>query len=149
LIFYTILYRIRAEILSGKHQSHDYRRRIFMLSEEARKIFLAGLGAVAVTAEKSKQLVDELVKKGELTMEQGKVLNEELRHNVAQKVKEHVTVNVTGPCDVESVKAAIGKMSPEELKEIKAKIAKAESSSAAQKAPAAEDAAGNQEDAGK
>ncbi len=83
-------------------------------------------GPWLVTAEKSKQIVDELVKKGELTIEQGKVLNEELRHNVAEKVKEHVTVNVTSPCDVESVKAAIDKMSPEELAEIKAKIAQAE-----------------------
>ncbi len=106
-----------------------------MLSEEAKKIFLAGLGAAAVTAEKSKQIIDELVKKGELTLEQGKVLNEELRHNVAEKVKEHVTVNVTSPCDAEAVKAAIGKMSPEELAEIKAKIAEAEKA-AAGKAPA-------------
>ena len=105
-----------------------------MLSEEAKKIFLAGLGAVAITAEKSKQIVDELVKKGELTVEQGKVLHEELRHNVAKKVKEHVTVNVTSPCGVEDVKEAIEKMSPEELAEIKAKIAQAENAGGSENA---------------
>lgn len=120
-----------------------------MLSEEAKKIFLAGLGAAAVTAEKSKQIVDELVKKGELTLEQGKVLNEELRHNVAEKVKEHVTVNVTSPCDTESIKAAIEKMSPEELADIRAKLAQAEKDSAAKNASAEHAAGVNSENAGK
>lgn len=52
------------------------------LSESMKKIILAGIGAVAVSTEKSKDVLDELVKKGELTVEQGKVLNEELKHNV-------------------------------------------------------------------
>lgn len=51
-----------------------------LLSDGMKKIMLAGIGAVAVTAEKSKELIDELVAKGELTVEQGKVLNEELKH---------------------------------------------------------------------
>lgn len=107
-----------------------------MLSEEAKKIFLAGLGAAAVTAEKSKQIVDELVRKGELTLEQGKVMNEELRHNVAEKVKEHVTVNITPPCGVENVKTAIGGMSPEELAQVRAALEQAEK--AARPAPPAD-----------
>jgi polyhydroxyalkanoate synthesis regulator phasin len=49
------------------------------MSDTARKIFLAGVGAVAVTAEKSAQVVDDLVKRGEITVEQGKGLNEELK----------------------------------------------------------------------
>lgn len=44
------------------------------LGENLKKVMLAGVGAVAVTAEKSKELLDEMVKKGELTVEQGKVL---------------------------------------------------------------------------
>ena len=58
------------------------------LSEGLKTIFLAGVGAVAVTAEKSKEIIDDLVKKGELTMEQGKVLNEELKRDIKEKVKE-------------------------------------------------------------
>lgn len=111
-----------------------------MMSEEVKKIFLAGLGAAAVTAEKSKQIVDELVKKGELTIEQGKNLNEELKHNVSEKVREHVTVNVTRPCDAQSVAEAVAKMSPEELAKVKEEIARRES---------AEAQAGAPEDAGK
>ena len=48
------------------------------LSEGLKKILLAGIGTVAVTAEKSKDVLDEMVKRGELTVEQGKVLNKEI-----------------------------------------------------------------------
>ena len=43
------------------------------LGTEVKKIFLAGIGAIAVTAEKSAEIVDGLVKKGEITVEQGKI----------------------------------------------------------------------------
>lgn len=67
------------------------------LSEGLKTIFLAGVGAVAVTAEKSKEIIDDLVKKGELTMEQGKVLNEELKHSVKEAIRDNVTVHVVKP----------------------------------------------------
>jgi hypothetical protein len=40
-----------------------------------KNIFLAGIGAMAITGEKSKELVDQLVAKGELTVDQGKQIN--------------------------------------------------------------------------
>ena len=46
-------------------------------SEDLKKVLLAGIGAVATTIEKSKDVVDELVKKGELTVEQGKALRKQ------------------------------------------------------------------------
>ena len=49
------------------------------IGEGLKKVLLMGIGAAAVTAEKSQQLVDELVKRGELTVEQGKELNQELK----------------------------------------------------------------------
>lgn len=58
------------------------------ISEMMKKIMLAGIGAVATTAEKSKELLDELVEKGELTVEQGKILNEELKHNIKETIHE-------------------------------------------------------------
>ena len=42
------------------------------LGDGIKKILLAGVGTIAVTSEKSKEILDELVKKGELTVEQGK-----------------------------------------------------------------------------
>ena len=64
------------------------------LSDGIRKLILAGIGAVAATKEKSEVILDELVKKGELTVEQGKVLNEELKHNIKEAIRENVQVNV-------------------------------------------------------
>lgn len=52
------------------------------------KAFLATVGAVAVTAEKSQQAVEELVKKGELTVQQGKALNQELTRKAKEAAAE-------------------------------------------------------------
>jgi polyhydroxyalkanoate synthesis regulator phasin len=97
-----------------------------MMSEELKKFFLAGLGAAAITAEKSKEIVDELVKKGELTLEQGKQLNEELKHDACEKVKKHVTVNVTHEVDAANISEIVSSMSSEELTKLKAEIARRE-----------------------
>ena len=64
------------------------------LTDGLKKILLAGIGTVAVTAEKSKEVLDEMVKRGELTVEQGKVLNQELKHNIKDTVKKNVNVSV-------------------------------------------------------
>ena len=98
------------------------------LSEGLKKIFLAGVGAVATTAETAKDVVDTLVKKGELTVDQGKVLNEELKQSTKTKVKEHVSVTVVK--EFKDAMAAVNHMSSEELEELKEKIAKAEAADA-------------------
>ena len=54
------------------------------LGENLRKLILAGVGVAAVTKEKGADVLNELVKKGELTIEQGKVLNEELKRTCKQ-----------------------------------------------------------------
>lgn len=98
----------------------------FDLGEELKKVVLAGIGAVATTAEKSKELVDQLVQKGELTVEQGKVMNEELKRNIQEKVKENVTVVVKEDLTADKVVEKMDKMSPEELQAIKDKLARME-----------------------
>ena len=97
------------------------------LNTELKRIFLAGVGAIAVTAEKSQQMVDELVKKGELTVEQGKVLNEELKRDVSEKVKEAVA-NIQGTEPVDKIADRVSKMSAEERALLKAKLEEAETS---------------------
>ena len=57
-----------------------------------KKAFLASVGAAATTAEVTKDILEKMIEKGERTVEQGKVLNQELKHNAKQKVKEHVSV---------------------------------------------------------
>lgn len=93
-------------------------------SDNLKKIFLAGIGAVAVTAEKSKDLLDEMVEKGELTVEQGKVLNEELKHNVKKTVKEKV--NALKPASAEELSDLLDKMTSEQIAALKEQILKKE-----------------------
>ena len=61
-----------------------------MIGDGIKKFVLMGIGAAAMTVEKSQQMVDELVKKGELTVEQGKELNQELKRNVKKTIDEAV-----------------------------------------------------------
>ena len=105
------------------------------IGENVKKLMLLGIGAVAATAEKSKELVDELVKKGELTVEQGKVLNEELKHNIKQKVKDSVNVEVVKEADTDDILNKMDDMSAEDLAAIKTKLEQL-SATAQQKAEA-------------
>jgi len=52
-------------------------RRITMI-ESLRKLGLLGIGAISITEEKIKQVVNELVEKGEMSTEEGKTLVHEL-----------------------------------------------------------------------
>ncbi|KAA8823332.1 hypothetical protein EMO92_10255 [Bifidobacterium reuteri] len=56
----------------------------FDLGDGVRKVLLAGIGALATGYEKGSAIVDDLVKKGELTVEQGKSLNTELKRKVGE-----------------------------------------------------------------
>ena len=58
------------------------------LSEDLKKAFLFGVGAIAKTNEKATELIDELVSKCAITIEQGKTLNDELKHNIQEKILE-------------------------------------------------------------
>ena len=90
------------------------------ITEGIRKIFLAGVGAVATTGEAAKSLIDTLVEKGELTVEQGKALNEELKKSAKEKMNRHVTVHVVN--EFKDVYSAVDKMSKEELESLKERL---------------------------
>ena len=94
------------------------------ISGELRKVLLAGIGAVATTAEKSKDLVDALVAKGELTVEQGKVLNEELKRNVSESIQQAKETK-TAPAS-RTVLEQMDSMTPEQLQETREKQEKLE-----------------------
>jgi polyhydroxyalkanoate synthesis regulator phasin len=50
--------------------------------DEIKNILLAGIGTAAYTYEKASETIESLVKKGQLTVEQGKELSEELKKTV-------------------------------------------------------------------
>ena len=101
------------------------------ISEDIKKIFLFGIGAVATTAEKSKELIDELVANGELTVEQGKILNEELKHNIKESFKDAAATKNENPPTADTVVENMDKMTAEEIQKIKAKIEMMEAEPAA------------------
>ena len=100
------------------------------LGDGLKKIILMGIGAAAMTAEKSQQIVDELVKKGELTVEQGKELNQELKRNVKKSIDEAAVVAKEKEAEaekkVEGLEKQIEGLSAEELEKLKEAIRKAE-----------------------
>lgn len=95
------------------------------LGVNIRKFILAGVGAAATTTEKSKDILDELVKKGELTVEQGKMLNRELKHNMKETVKDKINISMEN-CTPEELYNEIEKLTPEQLASLKAQIQKVE-----------------------
>ena len=113
------------------------------LGEGLKKILLVGIGTAAVTAEKSKEILDELVRKGELTVEQGKGLNQELKHNIKSTVKtaaDSVKENAARKNEQEELKATISKLTPEQLAAVKAQIESMQAEAAREKEEAAETA---------
>jgi polyhydroxyalkanoate synthesis regulator phasin len=84
----------------------------FDITDGFRKVFLASVGAVATTAEKSQEVIDGFVKKGELT--QGKAINEEL----TRKAKE-----VVGDTSDAALRAKMEAMTPEERADFAKKVA--------------------------
>ena len=94
------------------------------LGEDLRKLILAGVGAAAATKEKSEVIFQELVRKGELTVEQGRVLNEELKHNLREAIQENVTVNVLDMS--EDIMSSVKDMDDEQLEALKQCIRDAE-----------------------
>ena len=91
----------------------------FKFSDGIKTFFLAGVGAVALTAEKSQAIIADLVKKGELTVEQGKELNKDLQRGFKESM-EQKGVNI------DEISQKISKMSTEEIAKIKEQIAAAE-----------------------
>ncbi|MBC7088368.1 MAG: hypothetical protein H5T96_07865 [Tissierellales bacterium] len=85
-------------------------------------ILLAGIGSVAFTYEKATEIIDELVKKGELTVKQGKELNEELKRKMTKNfsrdalltkedIKEIIAeLNLATKYDIEELKTRLDKL---------------------------------------
>jgi len=91
------------------------------ISDDMKKIFLAGLGAMVTTAEKSKEIVDALIEKGEITVEQGKAINEELKRNLAENKKKQAAGE-----NLEDLLKKLDTLSKEDIAVLKAKLSELE-----------------------
>ena len=82
------------------------------LESDLKKVLLAGIGALATTVEKSKDIVDELVKKA---------LNEELKHDIQEQKEE----KESAACAAD-VTEKLEHLNAEDLAKIKEKLAELE-----------------------
>lgn len=82
---------------------------------DAKNLFLAGLGAAAMTYDKANEVVSMLVQKGKLTVEEGMELTEELKKDVkesAVQAKDNMaqTINNIKPLTKEDLKEVLEDM---------------------------------------
>ena len=91
----------------------------YKFGDGMKKIFLAGVGAIALSAEKGSELIGELVKKGEITVEQGKDLNKDLQRSFKESMDKRGV-------NIDELTQKFSKMSSDELARIKEQIANAE-----------------------
>ena len=100
----------------------------------AREIFLAGVGTAALTCEKAGEVISDLIKKGKLSVEEGKQLSEELKKNMKEKTDKASDsfmnkVNEIKPLTKESLKEALEEMklpTKADILELKRRIEKIE-----------------------
>ena len=88
------------------------------IKKEVRKLLMAGLGAAAEGVEKGDALLEKLAEKGEETLKQGKIKNEELKRTVKEALK--------GDKEADSVFESVKKMSAEQIQALKARIEEVE-----------------------
>lgn len=55
--------------------------------EEIKKLCLAAVGVAAITYDKAIDIINDLVKKGKITVEEGRELSEELKRNLVIKAE--------------------------------------------------------------
>lgn len=102
-----------------------------------KNIVLAGIGSIAYSYDKCAEIVEDLVKKGELTVKQGVELNEELKRNKKEsnnskenEVREK-EANETSNNDIEKFKEMILSLNlatKEDLKGMEERIKRLEES---------------------
>ncbi|MBU5593378.1 phasin family protein [Clostridium sp. MSJ-4] len=100
------------------------------MMDELKKVFLAGVGSVAYTYEKASKLVEEMVQKGKLSMDEGKELSQELKRNMqasGEKLSEKVdTVKPLNKQEVLEIIQELNLAHQEDLNDVKEKLLKLE-----------------------
>ncbi len=89
------------------------------IKDGLKKLMYVGVGAVALTVEKTGEILDEMVEKGESTFDQGKALNKELKRTVKENTGSKC-------CETKDLSKVVSGLSKDELTKLKELIAEAE-----------------------
>ncbi len=87
------------------------------IENKLKDVLFAGVGAAVITAEKTKEIAEQLVDKGEKTIKRGKAINEELKKSIKEKNKNEKRHEY-----VENIIEHMDKMTSQEIDKIKTKI---------------------------
>ncbi len=99
------------------------------IADGLKDVFLAGVGAMALGAEKPQELVEQLIAKGEITVEQGKEINSEVLKR-AQATAERVSQQTQTATDEAVRQAKAAASQAEERAKTAASLAKEDAESA-------------------
>lgn len=91
--------------------------------DQLKKALLAGLGSAAYTYEKASKIIDEMVEKGKLTVEDGKELSQELKKNIAEKSEKFKPVTKD---EITELLGNVNFVTRDELEDIKNRLSKLE-----------------------
>lgn len=75
-----------------------------------KNVFLAGVGTMALTYEKTNDLVKNLVEKGKITVDQGKELNQELKKVVNNQSNPESTIDFATKEDIQNLNKRIDQL---------------------------------------
>ena len=89
------------------------------LTDGLRQLLMAGVGAATIVVEKTGEVVNKLVEKGELTMEQGKAFSEELKRSFEEKTTEAQT-----KLTEQEMEALLASLTPEQRANLRTKLDK-------------------------
>jgi len=92
-----------------------------------KNILLAGIGTIAYSYEKSVAVIEDLVKKGEITINQGKELNEELKRRISKEKPVSESMSILTPDILKDILASLNLATKEDIEELKTRINKLES----------------------
>lgn len=95
------------------------------ITENVKKILLAGVGAAATAVEKTQEVTEEFIKKGKNLVEEGRAANEELKRDAKGKVKSKVkeALNLDDEiADSESLEEILKQLTPLERQVIREKL---------------------------
>ena len=82
---------------------------------DLKKVLLAGIGLTAMTVDKADSFVKELVKKGRLTVEEGKELEQELKRQSKEEAQESLN-------KLDAKKSSVEYATKEDVKRLEEKL---------------------------
>ena len=91
------------------------------MSGEIRKVFLTGLGAFIISRKKTREIINTLMAKGELTVEQYKAMNQEIKRTAKRNMTDKDKDNSDKPT-FSQILDGINSLTPDELTTLESKL---------------------------